>query len=164
MIVTGGARGLGLCVAISLVQAGAPHVYCLDILPSPPDSEWTTAVAACREYEGQLVYKQLDITDASAVSKAMSEIFNECPRQITGVFAAAGIQQMIPALDYPVDQFRRLMEVNVTGMSSSDRGTLISGTFLTIQAAAREFKQRNISGSIVITASMSGSIANKGRR
>lgn len=31
-----------------------------------------------------------------------------------------------------------------------------------MQAAAREMKGRNIAGSIVITASMSGSIANKG--
>jgi NAD(P)-dependent dehydrogenase (short-subunit alcohol dehydrogenase family) len=38
-----------------------------------------------------------------------------------------------------------------------------SGTFLTIQAAAREMVGRNIKGSIVITASMSGSIANKGK-
>jgi NAD(P)-dependent dehydrogenase (short-subunit alcohol dehydrogenase family) len=37
------------------------------------------------------------------------------------------------------------------------------GTFLTIQAAANEMKERNIKGSIVMTASMSGSIANKGQ-
>jgi NAD(P)-dependent dehydrogenase (short-subunit alcohol dehydrogenase family) len=33
---------------------------------------------------------------------------------------------------------------------------------LTIQAVAQQMKQRGIAGSIVMTASMSGSIANKG--
>jgi NAD(P)-dependent dehydrogenase (short-subunit alcohol dehydrogenase family) len=39
---------------------------------------------------------------------------------------------------------------------------LLSGTFLTIQAVAQQMKRRGIAGSIVMTASMSGSIANKG--
>jgi NAD(P)-dependent dehydrogenase (short-subunit alcohol dehydrogenase family) len=34
--------------------------------------------------------------------------------------------------------------------------------FLTIQSAAREMIKRNITGSIAMTASMSGSVANKG--
>lgn len=34
--------------------------------------------------------------------------------------------------------------------------------FLTIQAAAREMIQRQIGGSIAMTASMSGTVANKG--
>lgn len=39
---------------------------------------------------------------------------------------------------------------------------LMPGTFLSVQAAARQMKKRNIKGSICMTASMSGSIANKG--
>lgn len=38
----------------------------------------------------------------------------------------------------------------------------MAGTFITIQAAAKEMVKRGIAGSIVMTASMSGSIANKG--
>jgi NAD(P)-dependent dehydrogenase (short-subunit alcohol dehydrogenase family) len=37
------------------------------------------------------------------------------------------------------------------------------GTFVTIQAAARQMQRRGIRGSVAITASMSGSIANKGQ-
>lgn len=36
--------------------------------------------------------------------------------------------------------------------------------FLTIQAAAREMIKRDIKGSIAITASMSGSVSNKGEQ
>ncbi|OCF31026.1 short-chain dehydrogenase [Kwoniella heveanensis BCC8398] len=150
VIVTGGARGLGLCIATSLLEASAAHVYCVDILPNPVEGEWKVAQDVASKFGGNIEYRQLDITDEEAVGRVFSDIYSSCQYSITGFFGAAGIQQMIPAIDYPLKDFRRVMEVNVTG------------TFITVQAAAREMKERNIPGSIVITASMSGSIANKG--
>jgi NAD(P)-dependent dehydrogenase (short-subunit alcohol dehydrogenase family) len=69
---------------------------------------------------------------------------------IRGVFAAAGIQQLKTALEYDAKDFRRLMDINVLG------------SFLPLQAAAREMIKRDLKGSLVMIASMSGSIANKG--
>ena len=60
---------------------------------------------------------QVDITDAGAVDLVMTKIFNESPAPVSGLLAAAGIQQMIPAFEYPIDRFRQVMEVNVTGNS-----------------------------------------------
>lgn len=122
VIVTGGARGLGLCVATSLIQAGAAQVFCLDVLPEPVAGEWSAALEVCSSFGGKMLYKQLDITNSEAVQSTMSVVFDEATQPITGLFAAAGIQQMIPALDYPVDQFRRLMEVNVTGSLNQSPG------------------------------------------
>ncbi|WWD02650.1 hypothetical protein V865_000690 [Kwoniella europaea PYCC6329] len=150
VIVTGGARGLGLCIATSLLESSAAQVYCVDILPSPSEEEWAVAEHTAKRFGGKIEYRRLDITDEDAVSRIFSDIYDTCQYPITGFFGAAGIQQMIPALDYPINDFRRLMEVNVTG------------TFITVQAAAREMKKRGVRGSIVITASMSASIANKG--
>ncbi|KAK1927577.1 hypothetical protein DB88DRAFT_478472 [Papiliotrema laurentii] len=149
-IVTGGARGLGLCVAQSLLEAGSPYVYCVDILPEPSVKEWQEAEETAAQYGGQIAYRKLDITDQQAVQTVFGQIYDECPIPIAAFFAAAGIQQMIPSLDYPAADFRRIMDVNVTG------------TFLTIQAVAKEMVKRGVAGSIAITASMSGSIANKG--
>ncbi|KAK4689333.1 hypothetical protein P7C73_g780, partial [Tremellales sp. Uapishka_1] len=149
-IVTGGGRGLGLCIATALLEASAAYIYCVDILPAPAAEEWATAESTASKFGGKVEYIQLDITKEEVVEKVFKNIYGRCPVPISGFFGAAGIQQMLPALDYPIDSFRRVMEVNVTG------------TFITIQAAAREMKARGIKGSIVMTASMSGSIANKG--
>lgn len=54
-----------------------------------------------------------------------------------------------PAHEFSVERFRRLMEINVTG------------TFAIAQAVALEMKKANVDGSMVLTASMSGSVANK---
>lgn len=171
IIVTGGARGLGLCLATSFLQAGASSVTCIDILPEPESEDWTLAKNVAKASSSQLQYRQLDITDEDAVASTFRKIFEESEVPVTGLCAAAGIQQMIPSLDYPAKDFRRIMEVNVTGASrrcnvlQSDKLILVAvtGTFLTCQATAREFKKRDIKGSIAVIASMSGSIANKGK-
>ncbi|WWC61578.1 uncharacterized protein I303_104162 [Kwoniella dejecticola CBS 10117] len=150
VIVTGGARGLGLCIATSLLEASAAHVICVDILPNPKEDEWEVAQQTASRFGGKIEYRQLDITNEEAVSEAFSDIYASSQYPITGFFGAAGIQQMIPALDMPIKDFRRVIEVNSTG------------SFITIQAAAREMKERGIRGSIVLTASMSGTVANKG--
>ena len=48
-LVSGGNRGLGLEMALALIEAGARAVYCLD-LPEKPGSEWD----AVSEYLGRL--------------------------------------------------------------------------------------------------------------
>jgi len=115
-IVTGGARGLGLCVAQSLIEAGSPFVYCVDILPSPAEAEWELVTKVAEEKGAAIEYRRLDITDAVAVGEVFEALYEACPVPIAGFFGAAGIQQMVPALDYAAADFRRVMDVNVTGM------------------------------------------------
>lgn len=63
--------------------------------------------------------------------------------------ACAGISDNGPAVDFPAESFRRIFDVNVTG------------TFLVSQAVARQMTKDNVSGSIVLVASMSGYVSNK---
>ena len=79
------------------------------------DSEWIAATQAAKKTGGRITYRKLDITDQHAVTKVIGEIFEDCDYDVKGFFGAAGIQQMIPALEYPVEQFRKMMDVNVTG-------------------------------------------------
>lgn len=115
VIVTGAARGLGLAMAISLLEASAAHVYCVDILPSAVVDEWDLAQRTAEEFGSTIEYRRLDITDEEAVKSTFADIYSTCSYPVKGLFAAAGIQQMIPAFDYPAKDFRRVMEVNVIG-------------------------------------------------
>jgi NAD(P)-dependent dehydrogenase (short-subunit alcohol dehydrogenase family) len=70
--------------------------------------------------------------------------------RMDGLVAAAGIQQETPALEYTAKDANTMMEVNVTGV------------FMTAQAVAKQMIRFGNGGSIVMIASMSGTIANKG--
>jgi NAD(P)-dependent dehydrogenase (short-subunit alcohol dehydrogenase family) len=64
--------------------------------------------------------------------------------------AAAGVQQVTPALEYSPEDVARMLDINYTGV------------FMTAQAAARQMFKYKTRGSICLIASMSGLIANKG--
>lgn len=69
--------------------------------------------------------------------------------RLDGLIAAAGIQQETPALEYTAKDSDMMMSVNVTGC------------FMTAQAAAKQMVRFGNGGSIVMIASMSGTIANR---
>ena len=71
--------------------------------------------------------------------------------RLAGAVAAAGIAADVPALDTPVDLFRRILEVNVTG------------TFLFARAAGRAMRDGGGGGAILLVASVSGLRGAKGR-
>lgn len=63
----------------------------------------------------------------------------------------AGVSDNDPAHEFSVERFRRLVDINLTG------------TFAVAQAVALEMQKASVDGSMVFTASMSGSVANKVR-
>jgi NAD(P)-dependent dehydrogenase (short-subunit alcohol dehydrogenase family) len=71
--------------------------------------------------------------------------------RMDGLIAAAGIQQETSALEYTAEDANRMFEVNVTGV------------FMTAQAVAKQMIRFGKGGSIVLIASMSGSVANRVR-
>ncbi|KAF8879064.1 sorbose reductase sou1 [Infundibulicybe gibba] len=139
-LVTGGHRGIGLEMALALTEAGA-IVYCLD-LPSIPEPDWLTVQA----YAEKLPLT--DVTNQEAMWQIVRDIVEKEGR-IDVCMANAGIFQGEECLEYPADQFKKLIDVNVNGV------------LYTAQAAGREMVCLRIPGSIILTASMSGSITNK---
>jgi NAD(P)-dependent dehydrogenase (short-subunit alcohol dehydrogenase family) len=69
--------------------------------------------------------------------------------RMDGLIAAAGIQQETPAIDYTAEDANLMFSVNVTGV------------FMTAQAVARQMIRFGNGGSVVLIASMSGTVANK---
>ena len=147
VLVSGGARGLGLTQAEALLEAGA-IVYALDRLPEPSQDFYRVQKRAAEELGTTLYYRQIDVRDVEALNKTVREIGDKHGR-MDGLIAAAGIQQETPALEYKAKDANMMFEVNVTGV------------LMTAQAVAKEMIRFGTGGSIVLIASMSGTVANR---
>ena len=166
-IVTGGSQGLGLAMAEGLAEAGA-RVYCLD-RGEQPSQHFKVASERLLPYDGgQLHYRQVDITDTTALDRSITEIA-ETHQRLDGVIAAAGIQKISPAIEYDVEDAKKMLDVNckcdrAQPDVSVETLTLltVTGVLMTATAAARQMMRFKSHGSICLVASMSGLIANKG--
>lgn len=151
--ITGGGRGLGMALAYAVVESGG-HVVCLDILPTPSETEWPSLLKLCKESNLSASYQRCDVTSGIEIAEALETIAqnaDESEVPFAGVIACAGLQQKVPALHYDAQDFERILRVNVTG------------TFLTAKLTARILVEKKRPGSIVLISSMSGQIANRVR-
>ncbi|GAA5823360.1 hypothetical protein JCM11251_007580 [Rhodosporidiobolus azoricus] len=151
VVVTGGGRGIGQAVAKGIVEAGGA-VACVDLHSEPSNSagEWDAIKQAAVKKGVSATYHVCDITDEVALGETFKQIEATASGLVRAVLHGAGVQQMVPAIDYPLDGFRRIMEINVTG------------AFVASKVSANFWKDRGIKGSLVLIASMSGNIANRG--
>jgi NAD(P)-dependent dehydrogenase (short-subunit alcohol dehydrogenase family) len=153
ILITGGARGLGITLAAAVLESGG-HCACIDILPSPSEPEWDLLRLLAQKLSPSLsiTYHRADITDEAALSAVVATVA-ENGRQngapLRGAVACAGIQKTTLALDYSLEDWNRMMTVNVAGV------------FLTAKHVARKMVEQGLSGSLVLVASMSGQIANR---
>lgn len=150
VLVSGAARGLGLALAEALLEAGAT-VYALDRLPPEEQSPDFARIQkrASDELGTSFHYRQIDVRDVPNLNKVIAEIGDKEGR-MDGLIAAAGIQQETSALDYTQEDANKMFEVNITGV------------FMTSQAVAKQMIKFGSGGSIVMIASMSGTVANRG--
>ncbi len=130
-------------------QQSESAVYALDRLPEPSPNFAVVQKRAEAELGTSLHYRQIDVREVPALNKIVEEIASTHGR-LDGLIAAAGIQQETSALDYTAEDANTMFSVNITGV------------FMTAQATARQMLKHKSPGSIVLIASMSGSIANRG--
>ena len=147
VLVSGAARGLGLTQAEALLEAGA-IVYALDRLAEPSHGFYRVQKRAREKLGTEFGYRQVDVRDVEGLNKIVGDIGTKYGR-MDGLIAAAGIQQETPALEYTAEDANRMFEVNITGV------------FMTAQAVAKQMIKYKNAGSIVMIASMSGTIANR---
>lgn len=141
-VVTGGSRGLGYAMAEALGREGADLVL-VDQLDAVTDA----AERLDAQVAGSVIAQRCDVTDADQVGRAFDRA-SEALGTATILVNAAGIAQNEPALTVTPEQWRRVLDVNVTG------------TFLPCQAFARRVVSAGGTGSIVNVASMSGLVVN----
>ncbi|KAF9265149.1 NAD(P)-binding protein [Marasmius fiardii PR-910] len=149
-IVSGGNQGIGLEMALAFCEAGARAIYCFD-LPQTPSEDWkTTKEFVERLGNGsRLEYVSVDVTKQEAVWKKGEEVGNKEKRMDVCVAAAGILKPPNDCLEYPSSQFQQVMSVNANGV------------LFTAQAAGRQMRRFGNRGSIIMIASMSGTITNR---
>lgn len=170
IVVSGGAGAVGTTVGKAILESGGDVVF-LDLVPSPSPEPW--GKLQCIQYEVLLhmirlmrnseiiqdtarsngtkaLFQQLDVQDEVSITSAFSSIQPLLRHPIRGLVSCAAISGESDACDYPVNVFRRILDVNITG------------TFLIARAVAKEMHKAHVTGSIVLIASMSGHVSNKG--
>ena len=140
-VVTGAAHGIGKACALALAQAGA-DVMVVDINEKVDDT-----AEEIRQIGRKAISMTGDITDEEQMTECMDRVLREWDK-VDICFCNAGTFQDIPAEDMPLEEFERVIRVNLTG------------AFITARAAGKTMIERGVPGSIVLTASMSGHIAN----
>jgi NAD(P)-dependent dehydrogenase (short-subunit alcohol dehydrogenase family) len=133
-VVTGAAGGLGADITRLFAAEGA-SVLATDVVEA--EEFWSRV-----ELDGDGVeYRRLDVTDAEAVGAAF-----EAVPEIDTLVHCTGIREVQPALELDPEEWRRVLEVN------------LSGTFFCCQAAGRAMRAGGRGGSIVAMTSVAGMV------
>ncbi|WP_301234641.1 SDR family NAD(P)-dependent oxidoreductase [Pandoraea cepalis] len=143
-VITGGAGGIGAAIAERLAEDG------FTVIVSDLDLEAAQTVASAIVARGHRADAMtLDVGNDDSIEQcfaALDERYGRCDVLVNN----AGIASLKPFIDFPLDTFRRIMEINVTG------------PLALAQHAARRMRARQW-GRIVNIASTSGIRAGTGR-
>ncbi len=140
--VTGGARGIGKSVAYALAEAGADIV----IADVDLDESEKTCEEIAKATGQKLIAVKTDVTSQDSVNELIKIILDTFGK-LDIAFCNAGIALNVPAEEMTVEEFKKVIDINLTGV------------FLTAQAAGKVMIKQGY-GSIINTASMSGHIVN----
>lgn len=136
-LVTGSSRGLGSEIAVGLAELGA------DVIVSGQENDHCGETMDRVKALGRKTFGYgLDVAQEDQVNKMMKRVVDEFGR-IDILVNCAGINSRQPAETFPIDDWQRVMDVNVRG------------TFLCSKAAAPHMIERK-SGKIVNVSSVRG--------
>ncbi|USU21429.1 SDR family oxidoreductase [Paraburkholderia fungorum] len=124
-IVTGASSGIGYGVAKALADAGSSVVINYHSEPAPAEA----LASQINHAGGHAIAVKADVSNESDVDR----LFQASQERFGGVdivVANSGVQKDHPFVDMPLDDWRRVLDVNLTGQ------------FLTAQRAVREFARR----------------------
>ena len=141
--ITGGARGIGRCLAEGFAEMGA-DIALVDI---NIDLAKQTAEELGAKTGRKILAYQCDVTDPASVEQMMEQYVKDYG-QINFAINNAGICINEKAEQANPDSFRKVMDINTNGV------------FFTAQAAGKAMIGQKTGGTIVNTASMSGHIVN----
>ena len=137
-VVTGAGEGIGLRIAERLVDEGA------SVLLNDVDGAKAAQVAKrISEGNGRCLGMSGDVGDV-AVVQGLVERAVEAYGRIDFAIANAGITLWNRFLEYPPEDFQKVMNIN------------LGGSFFLAQAAAKQMKQQAVGGRILFMSSVTG--------
>lgn len=139
-VVTGSGRGLGKAMAKGLATHGASVVICSRTM----EEAQTTADEIVAE-GGKAVATRADTADRDSCA-ALIDFAVEHFGGLDVLINNAGTDIIKPAIDYPVDDWNKLIQVN------------LSGYFHCAQLAAQAIKKTGRGGSIIMNSSIASSV------
>lgn len=142
-LVTGGARGIGKCVATGMAEAGA-EIAIVDI---DLDAAQKTASEIASLTGMKTLAVRTNVTDPEEVKCMMETVIAHFGR-LDVAFLNAGICINEPAETMSYASWKKVLDINLTGI------------FLTAQAVGAYMIANRVSGAIINTASMSGHVVN----
>jgi len=143
ILVTGGTSGIGLAIAKGCVASGAKVVA--------GSTSADKVAAAKRELGAGNEAVTLNVSDPASVQAAVEFTVKTFGR-LDAVVNAAGVIKKQPSLEMPVEEFERIVKINLTG------------SFIVAQAAGRVMKDQTpdaqgLRGSILFIASLNSFIS-----
>lgn len=148
--ITGAARGQGRSHALALAREGA-DIIAIDAATQIPtvayplgtEEDLAETVRQVEALDRRIVARVADVRDASALAQVVSEGVAELGR-LDIVSANAGIFTVAPSEQITEDEWRDVIDINLTGVWN------------TVRAALPHIRAGGRGGSIVLTASISG--------
>ncbi len=109
-LITGGAGGLGQVFARALAGAGAG----IALLGRRVEAVQATADAIAKEFNVPTLAVAADVTNAQAVGNALSQVRDKLG-PVSILINSAGINVRKPTTQFSVEDFRRVVDVSLTG-------------------------------------------------
>jgi gluconate 5-dehydrogenase len=108
-LITGGTQGIGFAIAVLLAQSGAK--VCVNGLK---DEKLKRCSEQFLERGLDIIVQKFDVSDAEDVGRGISEIERQAGK-VDILVNNAGIIKRLPILDLPLDDFRRILDVDLVG-------------------------------------------------
>ncbi len=145
-LITGGTSGIGRAIALGYAQAGAK------VVAGSTSADKVAGIKA--ELGAGHAATQLDVTDPKSVQAAI-ELTVKTFGRLDVLVNAAGVIKRQPALELPIEEFERIIRVNLTG------------NFIVAQATGRVMKDqtpdaKGLRGAIINIASLSSFVGLEG--
>ncbi|KAL1968155.1 hypothetical protein VTN77DRAFT_2286 [Rasamsonia byssochlamydoides] len=154
-VVTGAARGLGKEFLTGFALSGARGA-CVDLTLPAAQSSIADITQHVRTIQPSYPPPDLrayacDVTQEAQVKATFAQIVHDFG-QVDVLVTAAGIVDNVEAENYEYDRWRKMLAVN------------LDGTFLWAREAGRHMLENRVKGSIILVASMSGSVCVRPQR
>jgi NAD(P)-dependent dehydrogenase (short-subunit alcohol dehydrogenase family) len=107
ILITGGSSGLGAATAAAVQAAGGTPLVLDRVEPQTAST-----------------YEQVDLADSAAAAAAVEAVVKAAGGQLDGVFTAAGIDSCGPLDQVPVEDWERVIRVNLLGTAAVVRAAL----------------------------------------